>query len=471
MRNLSSLLSAWLPGRRLAGRRADLIRAFVSLVVLFVAVAFFLYPAFLTLRVASDSRLRRTGRVSFMHPWFRSLTHRYDDWAEGYLQSHRARRIDTANVSATEWPMFGSVFFLLTCQELAERKGEGQATVPADGPVRRAVEKAARIVASPVTATWVREKWGENYLHEENVFYRMLLIMGLSAYEDLTGDRRYHARIRSQEKELSEELMAARLHILDDYPGECYPNDVLWAVAAIRRAGSLTGRSHSRLVRATMEVFNGPLRTPIGLPAYQVDRPSGRILQKPRGCGNSGILIFAPELDPAISSEWYRAYVDAFWVNNRWVAGFRETPRGSGRSVTDVDSGPVIGGLGSVASAFGIGAARAHGRYDHAAPLTMEAFACSWPTPFGLLIPGVMGKMGADSWCLGEVALLFCMSRPTAVEKTVAYRGPVPLVVWLLAAGYSAIAIALIGLEIRGWLRWRRRGSAEEPDRSDMPSG
>ena len=123
----------------------------------------------------------------------------------------------------------------------------------------------------------------------------------------------------------------------------------------------------------------------------------------------------------------------------------------------DVDSGPVLCGVGSVASAFGIGAAKTVGRIDHAAPLTMEAVACSWPTPFGLLIPGLMGRLAAKSWSLGEVALLFSMTRPTLAAETVPFEGHTPSIVWILLAVYAGAGVFFIWFEIRSARRLIRR--------------
>ena len=119
----------------------------------------------------------------------------------------------------------------------------------------------------------------------------------------------------------------------------------------------------------------------------------------------------------------------------------------------DVDSGPVLFGIGSVATAFGIGAAKAVGRIDHAAPLTMEAIAGAWPTPFGFLVPGLMGRVAVKSWSLGEVALLFSMTRPTCAAKPVPFTGSTPPMVWLMLAFYTAGGVFFIWYEIRSWRR------------------
>ncbi|MBN2216555.1 MAG: hypothetical protein JW719_04180, partial [Pirellulales bacterium] len=113
--------------------------------------------------------------------------------------------------------------------------------------------------------------------------------------------------------------------------------------------------------------------------------------------------------------------------------------------------------VGSVASGFGIGAAKAVGRYDHAAPLTMETIACSWPTPFGYLVPGLMGYLAADSWSLGEVALLFSMTRPTMTSTAVSFDGRVPWIVWILLVVYLGAGLFFIGFEIRCCRRLLRR--------------
>lgn len=118
----------------------------------------------------------------------------------------------------------------------------------------------------------------------------------------------------------------------------------------------------------------------------------------------------------------------------------------------DVDSGPVLFEFGSVASAFGIGAAKAAGRIDHAVVLTLESVAVSWPTPFGFLVPGLMGWLSVDSWSLGETALLFSMTRPVYAAETVPFSGPIPWIVWALMIVYFTIGVFFITMEVRGCL-------------------
>jgi hypothetical protein len=422
-------------------------------IVIALALVFCLYPALTVTVLLADPQLKRGGQSALVPLWFRSLAGRYEAWAEGYLKSGYARTVDELDVAGTEWPMFGSVFFLVTADEL-QRQGKIDART---GAIRRAVDRAAEVVVSPDTATWVKAKWGDAYLTRENVFYRMLLILGLASYEGMTGDARHRALMSAQRKSLAAELERAKYHVLDDYPAECWPNDVLCSVAAIQRAAALEGTNHAALAKGLIAAIDGPLSVG-GLPAYKVDKESGHVHERPRGCGNSGILSFAAELDAPTAARWYREHEKKFWKRNLWLAGFREWPVGTQDIYGDVDSGPVAFEFGSVASAFGIGAAKATGRMDHAAPLTLEALACSWPTPFGFLLPAAMGRIAVGGGCLAETALLFSMTRPNRAAETVPFTGPVPLLVWIMLAAYAGTGALFIGIEVRAWRRaWAAR--------------
>ena len=332
-----------------------------------------------------DSQLSQTGESRLVPRWFESAAGRYLSWANTYLDTNYAQSLYHDDIPATEWPMFGSVFFLVTAEEL-QKQGKIDAT---QGTIREAVEKAAEIVASPVTATWVKTKWGDGYLEKENVFYRMLLILGLSSYERITGDTQYHALMsRPASRRWPKNWPRQNCTCATTTPTSAIRPTCFgpWRRFSVRR-GSKT-RSHDELAKSLMAAFDGPLKAAEGLPAFQADAQIGsnspggprlRELGHPPVCRRTG---------PGGRRPLVRAYEKNFWKDTGWIAGFTEMPQGSPRGLMDVDSGPVLWEFGSVASAFGIGAAKSVGRFDHAAPLTMEAVACSWPTPFGPLIPG-----------------------------------------------------------------------------------
>ena len=129
----------------------------LSAAVIAISLLLFIYPAVIVGLLAFDSQLDQTGQSRLVPMWFNAAAGRYLSWANTYIETNYAKSLHHNDIPATEWPIFGSVFFLVTAEDL-QRQGHIDAT---RGTVREAVEKAAQIVVSPETATWVRTKWGD----------------------------------------------------------------------------------------------------------------------------------------------------------------------------------------------------------------------------------------------------------------------------------------------------------------------
>ncbi len=381
------------------------------------------------------------------------------------MKSGKAARLSTAEVSATEWPMFGSVYFLWATEALQEAWTEDPslASVEPRRTADQAIEAAVDLIADPNHAAWVKKHWGQNYLERENLFYRMLLISGLTSYQELTGQTRYQSLLVNQVNSLAKEIDTSPHGLLDDYPGECYPIDVLPAIAAVRRADPVLGTDHAAFVARALRAFEGAALDPnTGLPAYEVSSKTGQSVGSAHGVGVSYMLIWAPFLWPETARKWFVAFEQYFWQEGWLLKGVREFPRGSfaPQWSIDVDAGPVIGGYGSAASAFAIGAARANGHLERAFALSAEALAASWPLPDGSMLVSRMLSNVADSPYLGEAALLFCLSRrPVAGGESQPATGGIPLFVGLTIAFYLGTALLVVSSAIRSLRRWHRGDS------------
>src|SRR5262249_19535325 len=151
--------------------------------------------------------------------------------------------------------------------------------------------------------------WGDDYMHRENVFFRALVISALTSHQSLTGDRSREPMLRDQVETLAADLDASPLGLLNDYPYECYPIDVLVAVAWIRQADTVLGTDHSAFAERALRAFDGAQSDALGLVRYRVDLSPGaeeaRDVQPARGIGMSWVLVFTPELWPAQSRDWY----------------------------------------------------------------------------------------------------------------------------------------------------------------------
>ena len=451
----------WLRGLQQNGR-ASRIMLYVNTGILVVLAAYFvLAPEGITISDLSDPRIRKPGIPGSAIRLFYDLTPKYAAWARQRLNSSRAAALSTRDISGTEWPLFGSVFYLWAVESLQEAWEQDPSLMDVEPKkyAREAVEAATRLVTDPVQASWVREHWGEDYMRRENVFYRMLFIAALTSHARLTGSEKHLDVLREQVEDLSAELEKSPHGLLDDYPGQCYPADVLVAVACIRRADRVLGTDHSAFAERAIRAFRGGRLDERGLVPYAAYADIGQPVGPSRGCSNSYVSLFAPELWPEQAREWYRLYEKHFWQERWGAVGFREFPADMEDRdwYMGIDSGPVVMGFGFAASAFGTGAARVNGRFDHAYPLTAEMLVASWPLPDGTLwVPRLLSN-STDAPYLGEAAILYCLTRMPAEGVEVRKGGTIPPAVYLALSLGGGAGLLLIAMSVLRARRFRRR--------------
>jgi hypothetical protein len=450
-------------------RLARVYRGAAAITALAASVYFLLIPALISLHDLRDPALE-TGQVPRLG-WrlFRALTPRYEAWARSRVASGRARQVGTEDIAGTEWPVFGSVFYLWAVESLQEawEKDQGLARVAPRFFAQGAVDASVALVLDEGHAAWVKRHWGTSYLERGNLFYRALRVAAMTAHLRLTGESRYREQLGQEGARLASEIDASPHGLVEDYPGQCYPADVLVAWAILHRAAAVLGADDGARVLRALRGFAGKHADAHGLPPYACEIGTGAPLGEARGCSNSYLLLVATELWPEEARAWYGRHERFFWQWRHGVAGFREFPadRASGNWYLDVDAGPVIAGHGVAATAFGLGAALSNGRRDHAGPMLAELFAVAWPLPGGtLLLPRLLSN-ATDAPYLGEAAVLYIVSRQpsaSAARAVVAGDGRIPGLVYLAIGGELVLGTLLTASA----LRLLRRRQAAAPRRS-----
>jgi hypothetical protein len=419
-----------------------------------------IYPPLRAIWSMRDSALKEPGIPEAAWRLHRSLSPDYARWAEARLGSSRAAVLELNNISGTEWPLFGSVFYLWGTENLQRAWDNGVRTSKNEPRVyaRDAITVACDLVLDPKQAAWVQKHWGTNFMARQNVFYRALRIAAMSSRENLLKEGTHLDSLKAETEALSEEIDQSPAGLLEDYPGQCYPGDVMCAILAIKRAGQTLGTNYDGFVTRSLRAFVGRTATPSGLPAFQATAATGQPVEPPRGSGNAYVGLTAPELWPAKAAEWFRLHDRAFWQENWLAHGYREYAR-KGKNTEwfiEVDAGPVLAGHGVSASAFGLGAARKNGRFDRANPLSLEMLAAAWETPWGtLLVPRLLSN-AADAPLLGEAAILWNLTQLPAEGVRIQRGGKVPpLIYWALGIPLAAGLLTLYGSVSRIKEIWR----------------
>ena len=440
-----------------------------------LAIWFFLIPGGLIIRHISDDATHGPGISPAALHLFETMTPRYERWARERCGATRPGQLAIDDVAATEWPLFGSVFYLWAVEELQEawERDRGLLSVEPAQFARGAIEAAKELVVDPAHASWVEKHWGPGYLERENVFYRMLVMAALVSHYRLTGETEHLPSLRRLTEGLVAELDGSEHGLLDDYPGQCYPSDVLVAAAIIRRADEVLGTDHAAFVERQRRGFDGQRLDPLGLVPFRADAHLGRPIGGSRGCSNAYVCLFAPELWPDAAAKWYANNEEHFW-QRRWTAvGFREYPSTVSHDdwTFDVDAGPVLAGHGISACAFGVGAARVNGRFDHAFPLTTELLATSWPLLDGTLLGPRLLSSAVDAPYVGEAAILFNLTRPMNEGLVRRDGGSVPPFTLICVALYFVVGFGLVASSVRPLRRWRRVSCERRVPRSRLQGG
>ena len=183
-------------------------------------------------------------------------------------------------------------------------------------------------------------------------------------------------------------------HRIRTYPGETYPADIAAVIGALGLAGYDPTAAVARFRVAAVHPQTGLL--------YQSLHPSTGAPGIPRGSGTAIASYFLSFADPQLSRQLY----GSLQVRRAFgVSGVREYPDGvSGWG--DVDSGPVVFGLGVSTTGFALAGARQHGDRPTFVRLHRTAGA------FGLPVPTPSGRWYLTGGSIGNAILLAMMTAP-----------------------------------------------------------
>lgn len=120
----------------------------------------------------------------------------------------------------------------------------------------------------------------------------------------------------------------------------------------------------------------------------------------------------------------------------------------------------MLKGYGCAACAYGVGAARVNGHFEHAYPLTAELLVTTCPLPGGeLLLPRLLSN-AADAPYLGEAGILYNLTRLPAGKLPVKTGGSLPGFVVIFLLLQISIGLLLLISPILSFRRWRTQRAA-----------
>ncbi len=251
-------------------------------------------------------------------------------------------------------------------------------------------------------------RWGGDGLVEAGVgehAYLGYLGLALGMHRLLVPESRY----ASVHDALVEQLAASLdqpVHRFRTYPGETYPVDQSTCAGAVGLHMLATGSDHARRLASWSAAFRELAVDPrSGWLFQRLDSDDGSPADHPRGSGTALAAYALIWADPGLSAELWSALAEEGLQRPLGLGAVREYPRDT-FGLGDIDSGPVILGLGVSATGFSLAAARAHGDRSAYAAIARTA------TLFGL--PGRRhgGRWFHSGGAIGNAILLAMLTAP-----------------------------------------------------------
>ncbi|MEO1302775.1 MAG: hypothetical protein AAFV36_06280 [Myxococcota bacterium] len=218
--------------------------------------------------------------------------------------------------------------------------------------ITRLTELALSPRVRPYRSTVDRARLGAHGL------YLSHLNIVLGVYELLARDGRYNGA----HERVTRHLMALSANPLAHAPS--YPNEkARWPAdqSALLFSVWLYDRVHGTAlahapVRRWLDVVQSHTAGDHGdLPVSELSGSKANA-DLPRGCAMSFTAHYAAAFAPDYARDLWHRYRRAFMVDLFGLAGLREWPRGIDREA-DIDSGPIVRGIGAAATGLGLGAA------------------------------------------------------------------------------------------------------------------
>ncbi len=258
--------------------------------------------------------------------------------------------------------------------------------------IERAIQKATRPrIFHAFSADLTEES-------HENVLYLGHLNLMMGAYALVSDNGKYLSTQKMITDALTRNFLASPTHHLQTYKGHRWPADNVVALASIALYDHLAGEDHSQAIDAwkmwTKQHLdeNRLLYSHINDETYLPD-------EEARGCAIAFSIPFISMFDRPFADQLYKDFRRTFFKEFMGIPFARESLQDN--YLANVDSGPIIMDMGTVASAFSIGAAKVAGDKETFSRLSKAAEI------FTLPYETFDGKGYLANVSLGEAVLLY----------------------------------------------------------------
>lgn len=205
-----------------------------------------------------------------------------------------------------------------------------------------------------------RAKWTfENALNPEyGIFYcgwKNYLLSKILAIDTTFSSHEVRInQFKSQSDSILKALRASESPYLESYSRQSWPADMFVAMASINNHDKIFKPKYKIEIDAWIQKVKSRLDPVTNMIPHKVDSKTGKSIQGTRGSSMGLMLRMLCEIDPVFGKEQFKLYKTNFISTTFGLPSVREYPIGQD-GIGDIDSGPVIFGVGFSSTIVSIG--------------------------------------------------------------------------------------------------------------------
>ncbi len=193
---------------------------------------------------------------------------------------------------------------------------------------------------------------------EYGIFYsgwkNYLLSKILKVDRTFKGHEFYEALLEKQSNEIIAAIKLSKSPYIDSYNGHAWPADMFVAMASVSNYNKLYNLKLKPEVNVWLAKVKKHLDPETQMIPHKIDAETGAIIEGTRGCSIGLSLRMLAEIDQEFGKQQFNLAKTSFITTRFGLPAMREYPQGI-FGLGDVDSGPVILGVGFSATIVMIG--------------------------------------------------------------------------------------------------------------------
>jgi hypothetical protein len=196
----------------------------------------------------------------------------------------------------------------------------------------------------------LKPAYGIFYSGWKNYLLSKILIVNKS----FSGSEAYIDSFHSNCKNISKALAVSQIPFLESYPFQAWPADMFPAMASLSNHDKIFPPEFTYQISAWLGLLKTHIDPATGMIPHEADSKTGLTREGARGSSASLIIRLLSEINPLLARNQFQLFKDNFVSSMFGLPFVREYPKGISHS-GDIDSGPVIFGIGFAATISSIG--------------------------------------------------------------------------------------------------------------------